>query len=460
MNERFLKLLKEVGILFLAIVCTACSHNGENRNSDFPFAPRLNSGEGVAKVAPEEGENNLRNIAKAQREKWKDRTFEEFEGSVYKEPFTGGKYIVSGDIPISNKKLLREFFDNQIKKDLPVASAQSTGFVGKQGKQMILHMIMAGENSQWNSKKKKSLTYCVSDSFGLRKNKVVADLLAAANAWEAAADINFTHLADYDADCTPSNVNVLFDVRPVKSNSQFLARAFFPNEPRSARNVLIDESSMELNPGNKLQLVGILRHELGHTLGVRHEHTRPESGTCFEDAGWRPITTYDRFSVMHYPHCNGGGNREFQLTEKDQNGLACVYGPAKGFQINTSICQPEVVPPSPICDCSKNVEFTQQQVQQGQQNTYGPPDNPSGPFPVTPGTPFEVTMKGNGNPGDPDLYVRFNQAPSVSQFTCRPYTSGADETCSLDVPTGSTQAHVMVWGYQSGGYDLSVTYTP
>ena len=49
----------------------------------------------------------------------------------------------------------------------------------------------------------------------------------------------------------------------------------------------------------------ILGHELGHTLGFRHEHTRPESGTCFEDNNWRPLTPYDSASIMHYPQCNG-----------------------------------------------------------------------------------------------------------------------------------------------------------
>jgi hypothetical protein len=103
--------------------------------------------------------------------------------------------------------------------------------------------------------------------------------------------------------------------------------------------VLIDESSFHLDPDGALQLVGILRHELGHTLGWRHEHTRPESGTCFEDNDWRPLTDYDRFSVMHYPQCNGGGDWSLKLTHMDKNGAACVYGAAPGFQVDPQICQ-------------------------------------------------------------------------------------------------------------------------
>lgn len=64
--------------------------------------------------------------------------------------------------------------------------------------------------------------------------------------------------------------------------------------------MLIDRAALSLPPG-KLTLEGILRHELGHTLSYRHEHTRPEAGKCFEDADWKPLTSYDGFSVMHYP---------------------------------------------------------------------------------------------------------------------------------------------------------------
>jgi hypothetical protein len=72
-------------------------------------------------------------------------------------------------------------------------------------------------------------------------------------------------------------------------------------------------------------LTGVLRHELGHTIGFRHEHTRPESGACFEDNNWRALTAYDSSSVMHYPQCNGTQNGDLVLTNLDKQGASALY---------------------------------------------------------------------------------------------------------------------------------------
>ncbi|WP_308809548.1 M4 family metallopeptidase [Archangium lansingense] len=79
-----------------------------------------------------------------------------------------------------------------------------------------------------------------------------------------------------------------------------------------------------------------------------------------------------------------------------------------------------------------------------------------GPYSVVAGTKFKVVMSGSG---DPDLYVRFGAAPTTSTYNCRPYTSGASETCDLTVPAGTTSAYVMVRGYTAATYTLNLSYT-
>jgi hypothetical protein len=268
--------------------------------------------------------------AKAQRAKWKGKSFEEFEKTVYREPFEGGKYIVNGDIAIPDRTALEAFYRDYIQHD-PTTT-------------LIVHTVN-GEDAVWSSADKQKISFCVSKGFGGRYDTVVREMEAATRAWEAVALVDFTHVPAEDASCTATNPKVVFDVRPV-NQGQYLARAFFPNEARPGRNVLIDESSFELDPAGKLQLVGILRHELGHTLGLRHEQTRPESGTCFEDSNWRPLTEYDAFSVMHYPQCNGGGDWSLVLTDDDKHGVACLYGPAVGAPFDAASCPS--APPSAV----------------------------------------------------------------------------------------------------------------
>jgi hypothetical protein len=285
---------------------------------------------------------------------------------------------------------------------------------------------------------------------------VRSELERAAAAWEAAADIDFVHRPAEDGRCDPANPNVLFDVRPVEVGGQYLARAFFPNEPRRGRNLLIDRSALELPAGGALQLVGVLRHELGHVLGFRHEHARPDSGKCFEDAGWRPLTSYDPLSVMHYPQCNGLGDWRLTLTGLDRTGVACIYGPAAGVVVSPSACPGGRLPRTePVAaGAPVTARFAGQTVARGQERPYGP-------FPVASGSQLTARlMAEGGQAGDPDLYVRFDQRPSRFAHDCRPYLAGAFERCALDVPERARQAYVMVRGHRAGRYRLEITHQP
>jgi hypothetical protein len=392
--------------------------------------------EAVAKAKKDEEE-----LAQIQRKMRAALTFEEFEKTILKEPFENGKYIVDGDTAIPGRKLLREYYDNNVKP--PDLARLAVGTVG-------------GLDAKWNQQQKTQLSYCVSNTFGAQKADVVARMGEAAAAWEQVAAVDFTYDAAQDATCEATNTSVVFDVRPVNLGD-YLARAFFPNEPRAMRNVLIDQTSFELPANDNLQLVGILRHELGHTLGFRHEHTRPESGVCFEDANWRPLSSYDAFSVMHYPQCNGRGDWTLALTPTDKSSSACLYGPAAGFTIDSTLISPSVTcataPAGPTVGSPQTKTFDGQTVARGAQKTYGP-------FAVTAGSPLNVAIGGATASGDPDLYVRFNGPASINSYDCRPFLDGAVESCALTAPANATRAFVMVRGYAQGAYGLTVTHVP
>lgn len=57
---------------------------------------------------------------------------------------------------------------------------------------------------------------------------------------------------------------------------------------------------------------------------------------------------------------------------------------------------------------------------------------------------------------DADLYVRIGSAPTTTQYDCRPYKNGSNETCSVTLPQPA-KLHVMVRGYSSSTSSFTLT---
>jgi hypothetical protein len=238
-------------------------------------------------------------------------TYEQFLSKVYQEPT--GEFIADGDTLFEDEAALHRFYVEFIAT--PEESSVSSP---------LAVMTSGGHDVKWSATAAQNLTYCVSTKFGTAHHaKVVKAMADATAAWEATANVRYVYDATQDATCTATNAKVVFNVVPVNVNGQYLARSFFPNTARKSRNVNIDATAFTTS--GLPDMTGILRHELGHTLGFRHEHTRPEAGTCFEDNNWRALTPYDSASVMHYPQCNGTGDWSLTLTDQDKQGAHLEY---------------------------------------------------------------------------------------------------------------------------------------
>ena len=238
-----------------------------------------------------------------------------------------GAWLVDWDILIHDEAELRALYEASLDE-----SAADEGGVSSISQGLALH-FPNNVDARWPASTASNLTYCVSNAFGSNKSQLVAALNDAAAAWESAAAVHFVHSAAQDPTslCAPSNGAVVFDVRPI-SGAAFIAAAFFPNQSRGERTLWVDDQAFSLS--GSTTLTGVMRHELGHVLGFRHEHTR--SGLqCWEDHRWRPLTAYDVQSAMFYPRC-GGLSEDFQLSDADMDGAACLYGAASGYSPDCS----------------------------------------------------------------------------------------------------------------------------
>lgn len=243
-------------------------------------------------------------------------SFEQFMRTVSRDRETGA-YVVEGDLPFFTEAEVREYWEHRPERSGALA----------------VHRV-SGVDAAWSDTARTRLTYCISQAgFGSSYTTVVQAMEDAASAWENSAAVDFHHVPSQDGSCTASNASVVFSVEST-SGQPYSAAAFFPNFPRSSRRLMIDLYNVSRSAPQTL--TGILRHELGHALGFRHEHTRPEAG-CFEDSNWRALTPYDGASVMHYQAfygCGGTNTGDYVLTQWDRAGAATLYGAANRKNFN------------------------------------------------------------------------------------------------------------------------------
>jgi hypothetical protein len=246
-------------------------------------------------------------------------------------------WVVEGDLLLDDDQLA-VYADQQdavaeivrMKADRP--GLQGTGLIRPQPVALV-GILQAGKMVRW--KPGLALSYCVLRSTFLSQpqyERVRDNVAAATAAWEGVCGIEFAYRPELDASPTTTPSGVLFTVRFFNAGGAFIAAAFFPDDPTHRRRVLVDPSYFTTS----FDPVGVLRHELGHVLGFRHEHIRsgaPAVCPAEDTGGTVDLTQYDPQSCMHY-FCGGVGSRDLAITQLDRDGSQRLYGPPLADFIN------------------------------------------------------------------------------------------------------------------------------
>jgi Subtilase family len=238
------------------------------------------------------------------------RAFEDFSRSL---PKAGDFYIVEGDLRMTEQQL-RVYVDSKA-GGKPLSNSV----------ELLLAMRTDGSSDFYENVDRRTLTYAIEKSgFTSAHYQIVRDKLAqAALDWEKACEecqIHYVYQSEFDG----GGGDVSFRVRGTEFGGVHLAVSFFPSTAPALKNIDIDPAAF--NP-EAPDLAGVLRHELGHTLGYRHEHIQGIAGCASEQGKWIPLTPYDPKSVMHY-FCGGGGNIKLELSSTDIEAHRKLYGNA------------------------------------------------------------------------------------------------------------------------------------
>lgn len=194
---------------------------------------------------------------------------------------------------------------------------------GPASPELVVMLTAEGKDAIW-PKGQRAFTYAVNRASFPSQAKydlVVRDLKVATKDWVDACPscgVSFTHKAALDTG--RSFPGVTFVVHYDPGETRFVAAAFFPNDPVYRRQVIIAPGFYTM----EFSTAGVLRHEIGHVLGYRHEHIQDVAGCDFEDNQWRPVTPYNPKSVMHYM-CGGGGTFDLNLQPDDKSGHVKLY---------------------------------------------------------------------------------------------------------------------------------------
>lgn len=226
-------------------------------------------------------------------------------------------YVVQGDLLLSEDEANRYW--RQINAH-QMESLSEHKMVGERRNGMII-----------KAKNPENIKYAIiRDGFDSDKDydSVVKHFKQATKDWARLCNVKFVYKSEKDRVLkygdNPDDLDFIVQYEGYKPKAP-IASAFFPYTPKENRKVYIFDRFLTTTASR----AGIMRHEIGHILGFRHEHVRKGAPkNCpkkEEDMQYLiSITDYDKVSVMHYP-CGGAGSLKLIFSKFDTLGAQMYY---------------------------------------------------------------------------------------------------------------------------------------
>jgi hypothetical protein len=227
-----------------------------------------------------------------------------FIATLIEVPAGSGHYLVEGDLPLAREEISSYLKGIKYPERTVVRS------------QELVVNLVGGRFDYLTTPAKRHLNYTF-DQSSFPNNAAFEfarqNFYKAANDWVAACPqcgITFTEIT------APGGFMIHYE----NVAGGPIAEGFFPSTVDRTLRLFPGyfQSALEFDP------VGVLRHEIGHILGYRHEHIQNIPGCFTEGTAWLPLTPYTPNSVMHY-FCGGRGSFDLSLRDNDKKGHRCLY---------------------------------------------------------------------------------------------------------------------------------------
>jgi hypothetical protein len=168
---------------------------------------------------------------------------------------------------------------------------------------------------------------------GRSYDSIVARLSRATAQWHNICNVSFEYHPELD-NKSPFPINKV-DFLVINSNntSSFVATSFSPDKEQSLHYLILYKNYWI----SIFDMTGVIRHEIGHILGFRHEQLFNSTlvplsckGDPKNDPDWlnlnrMDIGTYDKISLMHYYCPPSSGNLKFSFSSNDSLSYKLIF---------------------------------------------------------------------------------------------------------------------------------------